>query len=132
MATDESAIRTDILALKEDRLARVAMMDSMKEEVQPLRNYFVYAEDVDDDGIMELPDLIPVKPVSATWNQDEQYLIRWQSVDLYGVQTDKLHSFHNFAVQLHCVAIFNFDCAIFANLVHHSSNYLTNLGVMVC
>lgn len=97
MATEESAICTDILALKEDRLANVAVLDSLGEGVLPLGNYFVYADDVNEDGIMELPELIPVHPVSATWNQDELYLIRWQSVDLNGEQTDKLHSFHNYA-----------------------------------
>ena len=96
-ATEDSAIRTDILALKDDRLINVAVLDSMENGVVTLGNYFVYAEDVNDDGIMELPSLIPVQPVSANWKQDEQYLIRWYSVDLEGVQTDKLYSFHNYA-----------------------------------
>lgn len=96
-ATDSSAIRTDILALKGDRLTNVAVLDSMEEGVQTLGNYYVYAEDVDDDGIMELPGLIPVQPVSAGWKQDEQYLIHWYSMDVDGVRHDKLHSFHNYA-----------------------------------
>lgn len=96
-ATEDSAIRTDILALKNDRLTNVTVVDSLESGVQTLGNYYVYAEDVDDDGIMELPGLIPVRPVSATWKQDEQYLIRWYSVDVEGAVTDKLHSFHNYA-----------------------------------
>ena len=94
-AEEGSSIRTDILALKEDRLSRVTVLDSMENQVQS--SYYVYAEDVDEDGIMEIPDLIPVRPMPDAWNQTEQYLIHWKSVDLDGVVTDKLQSFHNYA-----------------------------------
>ncbi len=96
-ATEESAIRTDILTLSEDRLVKIYIQDPNENVVQTLGNYFVYAEDVDEDGVIEIPSLIPVRPVSVTWNIEEQYLIRWYSVDRNGVQTDKLHSFHNYA-----------------------------------
>ena len=96
-ATEENTLRTDILALKNDKLTAISVMDAVDHGVHTLGNYYVYAEDVDNDGIMELPDLIPVKPVSATWKQDDQYLIRWYSVDQEGTQIDKLHSFHNYA-----------------------------------
>ena len=94
-AEEGSSIRTDILALKEDRLSRVTVLDSMENQVQS--SYYVYAEDVDEDGIMEIPDLIPVRPMPDAWNQTSQYLIHWKSVDLDGVVTDKLQSFHNYA-----------------------------------
>ena len=96
-ATEESAICTDILVLKDDRLVNMAVLDSAGDGVQTLGNYYVYAEDVDEDGIMELPNLIPVQPVSSSWKQDEQYLICWSSLDLEGALTEKLHSFHNYA-----------------------------------
>ena len=96
-ATERNTLRTDILALQEDRLTGISVLDDVNFGVQTLGNYYVYAEDVDNDGITELPDLIPVKPVSATWTQDDQFLIRWYSVDQNGVQMDKLHSFHNYA-----------------------------------
>ena len=96
-ATEDSAIRTDVLVLKEERLMNMAVLDSAGDGVQTLGNYYVYAEDVDEDGIMELPNLIPVQPVSSSWKQDAQYLISWTSLDLEGVLTEKLHSFHNYA-----------------------------------
>ena len=97
LATEQNAIITDILALKGESLKKVSVQDALDGAVHTLGNYYVYAEDVDDDGIMELPDLIPVQPVSANWKQEEQYLIRWHSLDLEGNQHDKLHSFHNYA-----------------------------------
>ena len=93
-AEEGSSIRTDILALKEDRLSRVAVLDSMDDHVQS--TYYVYAEDMDDDGVMEIPALIPVRPLPDVWNQTDQYLIQWKSVDLGGQVTEKLHSFHNY------------------------------------
>ncbi|MGM9588977.1 MAG: hypothetical protein ACI3V0_02245 [Faecousia sp.] len=96
-STEDSAIRTDILALNDDRLVKIYVQDPLEDVVQTLGNYYVYAEDVNEDGIIEIPSLIPVQPVSATWNIDEQYLIRWYSVDHRGIQTDKLHTFHNYA-----------------------------------
>ena len=95
--TEESAVRTDILALSDDRLARIRVIDPLENYVYTLANYYVYADDVDEDGIMEIPSLIPVRPVSSTWNVEEQYVIRWYSADHSGIQTDKLYSFHNFA-----------------------------------
>lgn len=96
-ATDYSAIQTDILTLNDDRLVKINVMDPMESVVQTLSNYYVYADDVDEDGIVEIPSLIPVRPLTSGWNVEEQFVIRWYSVDQKGVQTDKLHSFHNYS-----------------------------------
>ena len=93
-AEEGSSIRTDILALKEERLSRVAVLDSMDDHVQS--TYYVYAEDVDADGVMEMPVLTPVRPLPDVWNQTDQYLIQWRSMDLSSQVTEKLHSFHNY------------------------------------
>lgn len=96
-STEENAIQTDILTLHDDRLARINVLDPMGSIVQALSNYYIYADDVDGDGIVEIPSLIPVRPISPVWNAEEQYLIRWFSVDSRGAQTDKFYSFHNFS-----------------------------------
>lgn len=93
-AEEGSSIRTDILALKDDRLSRVSVLDSMESNIQS--TYYVYAENVNDDAVMEIPSLIPVRPLPDVWNQTDQYLIQWKSVDLDGVVTEKLQSFHNY------------------------------------
>lgn len=96
-ATDQSSIRTDILTLNDDRLEKIYVRELMGNAVQTLSNYYVYAEDADEDGIVEIPSLIPVRPMGSGWNIEEQYLIRWYSVDKHGMQTDKFHSFHNYS-----------------------------------
>ena len=96
-ATEESSIRTGILVLQDERLRKVPVMGPLLETVQTLSNYYVFAEDVNDDGIMEVPSLIPVRPLVTSWNEVEHHLVRWYSVDKEGMPTDKLHSFHNFS-----------------------------------
>ncbi|MBR5126751.1 MAG: hypothetical protein IKU68_08475 [Oscillospiraceae bacterium] len=95
--TEDDSIRTDILALKKDRFSKVSVSEDPHAEVRLLRNYYVYAEDVDSDGILELPSLVSVRPVSNVWMQEQQYQICWYSVDLEGNRTEKLNTFHNYS-----------------------------------
>lgn len=94
--TDDNAVYTDILALEKDSLIKLEHASVQMSGVQMLRNYYVYAEDVDDDGIIEIPSLISVNPVSATWQMEEQYQVRWYSLDLKGNRTEKRSTFHNY------------------------------------
>jgi len=96
-ATEESTIRTDVLALEGERLIRIDGSGSEGPAVQTLKNYYVYAEDVDDDGVLELPSLLSVQPVSENWNMEEQYQIQWYSIDLQGNRTNKCSTFHNYS-----------------------------------
>ena len=93
-AEENSSICTDILALKEDRLTRVAVLDSQENQVRS--SYYVYPEDVDDDGIMEVPVLYPVKALPDIWTPTDHYSIHWKSAALDGSIVEKLHSFHNY------------------------------------
>lgn len=92
----DSAIITDVFALKDGNFTNVSFSNDSGTSVQTLRNYYVYADDIDDDGILELPDLIDMKPVENTWMASNQKLIRWYGMDIYGKETDKMYSFHNF------------------------------------
>lgn len=92
----DSAIITDVFALKDGVFTNVSFSNESGTSVQTLRNYYVYADDIDDDGILELPDLIDMKPVENTWMASNQKLIRWYAMDIHGKETDKMYSFHNF------------------------------------
>lgn len=92
----DSAIITDVFALKDGAFTNISFSNDSGTSVQTLRNYYVYADDVDDDGILELPDLIDMKPVENTWMASNQKLIRWYAMDIHGIETDKMYSFHNF------------------------------------
>ena len=92
----DSTIITDVFALKGDRFTNVSFSNESGTSVQTLRNYYVYADDIDGDGILELPDLIDMKSVENTWMASNQKLIRWYAMDLSGGETDKMYTFHNF------------------------------------
>ncbi len=95
-ALDESAIVTDIFAMQGDRFTNVSFSTEADTSVKTLSNVYIYADDVDSDGILEIPSLITMKAVSE-WTQEEQkYLIRWFSMDSNGVDVDKMYTFHNY------------------------------------
>ena len=95
-SVEDSAIITDVFALKDGHFTNVSFSNESGTSVQTLRNYYVYADDIDDDGILELPDLIDMKPVENTWRASNQQLIRWYSMTQSGGEVDKMYTFHNF------------------------------------
>lgn len=95
-SADESAIITDVFAMKDGVFTNVSFSNESGTSVQTLRNYYVYADDIDDDGILELPSLITMHTLTAARSDEAQYLIRWFAMDLEGGEVDKLYSFHNF------------------------------------
>lgn len=94
---DETSIITDVFAVLNGVFTNVTFSNESGTSVQTLRNYFVYAEDIDKDGIIELPDLIPMNPKADTvYTVDRQNLIRWYSMDSQGREVEKLYTYHNF------------------------------------
>jgi hypothetical protein len=95
-SADGNAIITDIFAMKSGQFTNISFSNESGTSVRTLRNYYVYADDVDDDGILELPSLITM---ASTQNEgkEDQYLIRWFAMDLKGREVDKQYTFHNFA-----------------------------------
>ena len=96
-AVGQDAVVIDVLTRKDGQLISRAFSAAVDTSVQTLPNYYVYADDIDGDGIVELPSVITMKPVSA-WNQEEEKnLLRWYSFDDNAWEYDKLFTFHNYA-----------------------------------
>lgn len=95
-SADGSAIVTDIFAMKNGVFSNISFSNESGTSVRTLRNYYVYADDIDDDGILELPSLITMAAAHGRTVED-QYLIRWFAMDLEGREVDKMYTFHNFA-----------------------------------
>ena len=93
----QDAVVTDVFALRDDRLVNITGEISQGASVGSLSNYAVYADNLDGDGIYELPKLISMKPITSKVGTEKQYLLRWYSLDLRGNEVDKLCTFHNFA-----------------------------------
>ena len=93
---EENAIVTDVLTVKDGRLINIAFSGDVNTSVQTLKNYYVYAEDMDEDGVVELPSIITMKPLSRWNDAEEKFLLRWYSFDENGWEYDKLFTFHNY------------------------------------
>lgn len=96
-SVDESAVITDIFAIKNGKFSNISFSGESENSVQTLRNYYIYADDIDSDGVLELPSLITMGPLAGQPLAERQYLIRWYSMDLWGNETNKLYTYHNFA-----------------------------------
>jgi hypothetical protein len=83
-------ITTDIFALKDGVFTNIAQTNELGISTQLVNNQLLYAEDLDEDGILELPC-----PLSMMYNTTEQNLIRWFNLDINGQETNKLYTFHN-------------------------------------
>ncbi len=92
----ESAIITDVYAVTDGVFTNVSLSNESGTSVQTLRNYYVYAEDIDDDGEVELPSLITMTPLEQGRMTDDQYLIRWYAMAPDGSEIDKMYTYHNF------------------------------------
>lgn len=92
----ESAIITDIFALKNGEISNISYSAEAGTSVRTLRNYYIYADDIDNDGILELPSLITMKPYQDQKSGEQQYLIRWFSMDMEGNEVEKGFTYHNF------------------------------------
>lgn len=63
--------------------------------VSAIDNYYVYPDDVDDDGVLELPRLVLLNGLDET--DPPQYLIEWYSLDSKNNETIKSFTYHNYA-----------------------------------
>ena len=95
-SVDDSAIITDVFALKNEHFTNISFSNESGTSVQTLRNHYVYADDIDDDGVLELPDLIDMVPMENSWTASNQKLIRWYAMTIDGDEMDKMYTFHNF------------------------------------
>lgn len=95
-SVDGNAIVTDVMMLVDGALTNLAFSDAFSANVQTLQNYYVYADDVDGDGVLELPSLINMKSTADIQEDSKQYLIRWYAVDRDGSEIDKYYTFHNY------------------------------------
>lgn len=92
----ESALVTDVYTLVDEKLRNVALSNESGTGVQTLRNYYVYADDIDNDSVVELPSLIPMILMEEQVPTDVHQLIRWYAMTPDGGEVDKMYTYHNF------------------------------------
>ncbi len=95
-AVNDNAIVTDIFAMQGKEFENISYSGESHTSIQTLLNFYVYAEDIDEDGILELPSAVPMEAMSSWEEGDQTSLLRWFSMDPDGNEVDKLYTFHDF------------------------------------
>lgn len=95
-AVDENTLITDVFALVDGVFSNVSLSTESGTSIKTMRNYFVHADDMDNDGVMELPSLMEMRAIDTARQGSDNYLIRWYSMDVRGETVDKLYTYHNF------------------------------------
>lgn len=95
-SVSDTALVTDVFTLKDSMLTNVAFSNETGTAVQTLRNYYVYADDIDNDAVVELPYLITMKPMDGMVSTQTHQLIRWYAMTPDGAEVDKMYTYHNF------------------------------------
>ena len=94
---DAGTIVTDVYALVGGELTNVSMSNESGTSVKTVRNYYVDAEDIDGDGVLELPSLIPMRlPTEGRSMEEREHLIRWYALGADGSEHDKRYTYHNY------------------------------------
>ena len=96
-AVEGTAIITDVFAVVDGKFGNVSFSNESGTSVKTLRNYYVYAADIDEDGVIELPSLISMHSIHWEQPSDRQYLIRWYAMTDEGGEVDKQYTYHNYA-----------------------------------
>ena len=95
-AYDETNLITDVFALSSDHFTNISKNDESGQSAQTVRNYFVYSADVDGDGIIEMPNTLPLRTIGRDQNSLNQYSIVWYNLNIDGSRTEKMCTYHNF------------------------------------
>jgi len=95
-AVEDTALITDVYTCIDGMLANVSFSNESGTSVKTMRNYYVYADDIDSDGVVELPYLITMKALSENRSTDRHDLIRWYAMKADGTEVDKMYTYHNF------------------------------------
>ena len=95
-AVDENTLITDVFTVVDGVFTNVSLSSDSGTSIKTMRNYFIHADDMDNDGIMELPSLMEMRSIDTAQRDADNYLIRWYSMTAHGETVDKLYTYHNF------------------------------------
>ena len=95
-AASDTALVTDVFTLTDGRLVNLTLASETDTNVRTMRNFYIYADDIDNDGVVELPSLISTHALDDTEDTDMHHLIRWYAMNPDGTEVDKMYTYHDF------------------------------------
>ncbi len=91
----DTDIVTDVFALRDGVFQNVAVKDETG-KASTVRNYYVYATDIDNDGLIELPNPVALQQYNAE-STDNYWSIEWYNLTLSGERALKRTTYHNYS-----------------------------------
>jgi len=92
----ENGSITDVFAVREGKLENVTLDPETGESAETVCFYSqVTARDVDGDGIMELPQPVPLADYRITTDTVSFWLVRWRRFDSQGAAEPVFTTYHN-------------------------------------
>lgn len=95
-AYDENKLITDVFSLVNDSFENITQNDESGQSSETVRNYYVYSTDIDNDGVIELPNTLPLPASEGDSGSENQYRIVWYNLSPEGTRTDKMSTYHSF------------------------------------
>lgn len=95
-AVSDTALITDIYAVVDEKLMNISLSNESGTSVQTMRNYYIYADDINNDGVIELPALINMQQIAKDTSVQRHDVIRWYAMTSTGEEVDKMYTYHNF------------------------------------
>lgn len=89
----EDGLITDVLAFLGQTFSNLTLSAESGMSTQLVRSLQVYATDIDEDGLMELPTLVALP--SATAGEETYWLVEWYGLKTSGTRVKKLTTFYN-------------------------------------
>lgn len=93
----DTSLVTDIYTISEKYLVNVVETDPQGMGTQTLRNYYIYADDIDNDGVTELPQFITMTPLGSASISEPSKLVSWYAMGSSGNTMEKLCTYYNSA-----------------------------------
>ena len=93
----ESTIITDVFGVYRGEFTNLALDEDADTAVQTVREYYVYSSDIDDDGLIELPRLLPLQSVPEDSSSENQSLVSWYNLIPGGGERAKALTYHNYS-----------------------------------
>lgn len=94
---DEGTIVTDVFGFIDGAFTNLALPQDTETGVQTVREYYVYSSDIDGDGLVELPRLVPLQSRPTDSSVEKHSLICWYNLLLGGKTEEKLFTYHNYS-----------------------------------
>lgn len=93
-ALDENTLVTDVFAFQNGSLQNIANAADASGSLT-VRNYYAYGADIDDDGLIELPE---VETLPRDKQENESFrLIHWYNLCLDGTKAYKMLTYHDYS-----------------------------------